>query len=191
VFPDTWSLCREGVLMPLSGPGPLGVGVAADQVRGRLRLRVRPGQPTLLVPGDAADVALAHHAGDALAVHSPARAAQFGVDARDTVGVAVGDLQQGDRVRLIGDHYRRPQDAYGSWQGCDLDRTGVTVDGSMDFSGVAFSGGRVFFTDARFSGRKMSFGDARFSGGTVSFSGARFTGGEVSFRNVTRGGPAR
>jgi hypothetical protein len=51
------------------GPGPLGMEVAADQVRGRLRLHIRPSQRTPPAPGDAADVALTHQAGDALAVH--------------------------------------------------------------------------------------------------------------------------
>ena len=37
-------------------------------------------------------------------------------------------------LRLIGDHYRRPQGTHRSWQGCDLDLTGVIIDGSMDFS---------------------------------------------------------
>lgn len=80
-------------------PGPLGVEVAADQVRGRLRLLVGPGQRAALAPGDASDVALAHHAGDALAVHPPPWTPQFGVDARDTVGAAGGDVQHRDLVR--------------------------------------------------------------------------------------------
>jgi hypothetical protein len=37
-------------------PGTLGVKIAADQVRGRLRLRIRPGQRAVLAPGDAPDV---------------------------------------------------------------------------------------------------------------------------------------
>jgi hypothetical protein len=80
-------------------PGPLGVKVAADQVRGRLRLLVGPGQRAALAPGDASDVALAHHAGDALAVHPPPQTPQFGVDARDAVGAAGGDVQHRDLVR--------------------------------------------------------------------------------------------
>lgn len=79
--------------------GTLGMKVAADQVRGRLRLRVRPGQRAPLAAGDAADVALAHQAGDALAVHLSPQAPQFGMDARDAVGVAGGDVQHGDLVR--------------------------------------------------------------------------------------------
>ncbi|MEU7088024.1 pentapeptide repeat-containing protein [Streptomyces achromogenes] len=79
-------------------------------------------------------------------------------------------------LRLIGDHYRRPQGTYGSWQGCDLDLTDVTVDGSMDFRGATFSSGTV------------SFAGARFSDGTVSFAGAQFSGAEVSFRDVTFSG---
>ncbi|MDQ0595854.1 hypothetical protein QF037_000199 [Streptomyces canus] len=63
-------------------------------------------------------------------------------------------------LRLIGDHYRRPQGTHRSWQGCDLDLTGVTIDGTMDFSGATFSGGTVYL------------GSATFSGGTVSFDSA-------------------
>jgi hypothetical protein len=80
-------------------------------------------------------------------------------------------------LRLIGDHYRVSEGSHRSWQGCNLDLNGVTIDGDMDFSGARFSGGRV------------SFGRARFFGGAVSFDSARFSGGEVSFAEV-RGGPA-
>lgn len=52
-----------------------------------------------LAPSDAADVALAHHAGDALAVHPSAQAAQFGVDARDAVGVPGSEVHNGDLMR--------------------------------------------------------------------------------------------
>ena len=79
--------------------GTLGVEVAADEVRGRLRLLVRPGQRAVLAPGDAADVAFAHDAGDALAVHPLPQAPQFGVDARDAIGLPGGDVQHGDLVR--------------------------------------------------------------------------------------------
>ncbi|MFJ4616221.1 pentapeptide repeat-containing protein, partial [Streptomyces griseus] len=84
-------------------------------------------------------------------------------------------------LRLIGDHYRRPKGTHRSWQGCDLDLTGVTIDGDMDFRGATFCGGTVSFSGATFSGSIVSFDDARFSGGTVSFSGATFSGGIVSF----------
>ncbi|MFE9942028.1 pentapeptide repeat-containing protein [Streptomyces hirsutus] len=96
-------------------------------------------------------------------------------------------------LRLIGDHYRLPQGTHRSWQGCDLDLTGVTIDGSMNFRGVVFSGSAVSFATARFSGGAVSFSGAKFSGGAVNFIGARFSdttvffdtaafsGGEVSF----------
>jgi hypothetical protein len=45
------------------------------------------------------DVALAHQAGDAPAVHLSPPAPQFGMHSRDTVGVAGGDVQHGDLVR--------------------------------------------------------------------------------------------
>ncbi|MFF0363097.1 pentapeptide repeat-containing protein [Streptomyces fungicidicus] len=88
-------------------------------------------------------------------------------------------------LRLIGDHYRRPQGTHRSWQGCDLDLTGVTIDGDMDFGGAKFSGGEVSFIGATFSGGVVSFDRATFSGCTVSFSGANFSGGEVSFGDAT------
>ncbi len=62
-------------------------------------------------------------------------------------------------LRLIGDHYRISQATHRSWQGCNLDLTGVTIDTDMDFSGAVFSGSLVTFTHAV------------FSGGTVGFSG--------------------
>ncbi|WP_404815597.1 pentapeptide repeat-containing protein [Streptomyces thermolineatus] len=94
-------------------------------------------------------------------------------------------------LRLIGDHYRHPRGTHRSWQGCDLDLTGVTIDGGMDFSGAMFSGvvsfngatfsSTVSFEQAEFSGGTVSFDDAKFSGGMVSFDDAEFSGGEVSF----------
>ncbi|MEU9465016.1 pentapeptide repeat-containing protein [Streptomyces sp. NPDC048312] len=91
-------------------------------------------------------------------------------------------------LRLIGDHYRRPQGTHRSWQGCDLDLTGVTIDGSMDFSGATFSGGWVDFGGMTFSGGRVDFGRAMFSSGTVFFGGATFSGGMGFFRDAT--GPA-
>jgi hypothetical protein len=62
-------------------------------------------------------------------------------------------------VRLIVDHLLDGVDPEKSWQGLNL-----------DFSGVAFDGG--------------SFGDARFSGGIVRFDGASFADG--SFRDANQ-----
>ncbi|WP_461712868.1 pentapeptide repeat-containing protein [Streptomyces sp. DSM 41029] len=84
-------------------------------------------------------------------------------------------------LRLIGDHYRRPKGAHRSWQGCDLDLTGVTIDCDMDFRDATFSGGAVSFGGAEFSGGEVSFGGAEFSGGEVFFDNAEFSGGAVSF----------
>ncbi|CAL9677772.1 hypothetical protein SUDANB105_08083 (plasmid) [Streptomyces sp. enrichment culture] len=84
-------------------------------------------------------------------------------------------------LRLIGDHYRRPRGTHRSWQGCDLDLTGVTIDGYLDFGDATFSDATVSFRDATFSGATVSFEDATFSGATVSFEGATFTGVKVSF----------
>lgn len=92
-------------------------------------------------------------------------------------------------LRLIGDHYRRPQGSHRSWQGCDLDLTGVTIDGSVDFHSATFSGGTVDFRNATFSGNGLVyFGGATFSGGGVEFSGATFSGGTVFFEGATFSG---
>ncbi|MFE9942032.1 pentapeptide repeat-containing protein [Streptomyces hirsutus] len=74
-------------------------------------------------------------------------------------------------LRLIGDHYRRPQETHRSWQGCDLDLNGINIDGDMDFSGATFSGGEVSFSGATFDG-PVSFADATFSGSDVFFRDA-------------------
>ncbi|WTG04763.1 pentapeptide repeat-containing protein [Streptomyces sp. NBC_00012] len=115
-------------------------------------------------------------------------------------------------LRLIGDHYRIPKGTHRSWQGCDLDLTGVTIDGDMDFYQAEFSGGRVSFAGAVFSGGRVSFDwavfsddsvifdsavfsdsavsftHARFSDGTVSFDGVGFSGGEVIFTGAVFSG---
>ncbi|MEU2608837.1 pentapeptide repeat-containing protein [Streptomyces albus] len=91
-------------------------------------------------------------------------------------------------LRLIGDHYRRPQGTHRSWQGCDLDLTGVIIDGPMDFTGATFGGGRVSFDGATFSGSTVTFDNATFSDGLVSFGNATFGGGRVSFDNATFSG---
>ncbi|MFI9155707.1 pentapeptide repeat-containing protein [Streptomyces sp. NPDC053367] len=91
-------------------------------------------------------------------------------------------------LRLIGDHYRRPKGTYRSWQGCDLDLTGVTIDGDMDFSNATFSDGTVSFDDATFSDGAVSFDGATFSDGTVSFVSATFSGSEVIFGSATFSG---
>ncbi|MGC5041035.1 pentapeptide repeat-containing protein [Streptomyces sp. DT73] len=88
-------------------------------------------------------------------------------------------------LRLIGDHYRLPEGTHRSWQGCDLDLTGVTIDGTMNLSGATFSAGRVSFDRATFSAGRVIFGGATFSGGTVSFDGATFSGGTVSLYAAT------
>ncbi|MFF7764298.1 pentapeptide repeat-containing protein [Streptomyces griseorubiginosus] len=103
-------------------------------------------------------------------------------------------------LRLIGEHYRRPLGTHRSWEGCDLDLTGITIDCDVSFQGATFSGGlvnfarvvfsgssamfsegTVSFSGATFSGSQVWFGDATFSEGTVSFSGATFSEGLVYF----------
>jgi hypothetical protein len=114
-------------------------------------------------------------------------------------------------IRLIRDHLRLPLQHHHSWQGHDLDFTGVTFDG-RDLSGAVFSGGtvnfrgavlsgdRVFFSKAVFSGGRVilfeavfagstvSFSEAAFSGSTVNFTGATFSGGVVDFNRVVFSG---
>lgn len=85
-------------------------------------------------------------------------------------------------LRLIGDHYRCPRGTQRSWQGCDLDFTGVTFDvGLMSFKGAVFTGSTVSFMGATFSDGMVSFNEAVFSDGLVNFAGASFSGGMVFF----------
>ncbi|MEU9337891.1 pentapeptide repeat-containing protein [Streptomyces sp. NPDC048290] len=91
-------------------------------------------------------------------------------------------------LRLIGDHYRRPRGTHGSWQGCDLDLTGVTIDGDLDFSDATFSSGTVHFSGAAFSGSTVDFSAATFSGSTVHFRGVTFSGGTVHFSTAAFSG---
>ncbi len=105
-------------------------------------------------------------------------------------------------LRLVGDHYRIPKGTHRSWQGCNLDLTGVTIDGQMNltsaaffggdvnFGGATFSGGNVYFGGARFSGGIMNFVDATFSGGIMNFADATFSGGNVNFGATTGPAPA-
>ncbi|WP_331718295.1 pentapeptide repeat-containing protein [Streptomyces sp. NBC_00134] len=83
-------------------------------------------------------------------------------------------------IRLIRDHLCLTPDHPDSWQGHDLDFTGVVFDGG-DFDRATFSGGRISFIGAEFLGGQVSFGLARFSGGTVVFADAEFSGGQVNF----------
>ncbi|MEU9700634.1 pentapeptide repeat-containing protein [Streptomyces sp. NPDC047981] len=91
-------------------------------------------------------------------------------------------------LRLIGDHYRRPRGTHRSWQGCDLDLTGVTIDGYMDLSKAVFSGCRVSFSGAAFSGGSVTFDGAAFSDGEVSFHVAAFSGSSVTFTDAAFSG---
>ncbi|GAA2701299.1 pentapeptide repeat-containing protein [Nonomuraea recticatena] len=81
-------------------------------------------------------------------------------------------------IRLITAHLR--DNATVSWQGHDLDFTGVVFDGG-DFSGAEFSGGMVTFRGAEFSSGGVAFSGAVFSGGIVDFGHAEFSGGVVTF----------
>jgi uncharacterized protein YjbI with pentapeptide repeats len=114
-------------------------------------------------------------------------------------------------IHLIGTHLR--PGAAVSWQGLNLDFTGVVFDGG-DFRKAVFSGGEVSFDgavfsrdtadfrevdfrevdfrEAVFSGAKVSFRSAVFSGGTVDFGYAVFSGSEVYFHKAkVSGGTVR
>ncbi|MFE7127050.1 pentapeptide repeat-containing protein [Streptomyces sp. NPDC057617] len=90
-------------------------------------------------------------------------------------------------IRLIRDHLRLPPEHPHSWQGHDLDFTGVVFDGG-DFSGATFSGGTVRFSYAAFSGGRVSFDGAEFSGGTVDFGGVVFSDSIVDFEGAAFSG---
>ncbi|MFJ2937899.1 pentapeptide repeat-containing protein [Streptomyces sp. NPDC087219] len=84
-------------------------------------------------------------------------------------------------LRLIGDHYRRPEGTHHSWQGCDLDLTGVTIDSHIDFTDARFTRGTVAFSGSTLSGGTVSFEGASFSGGTVDFGYALLSSGALFF----------
>ena len=92
-------------------------------------------------------------------------------------------------IRVIVAHLK--DHAAVSWQGLNLDFTGVVFDGG-NFRGARFSGGTVSFERAKFSGgiadfafgysgEMVDFGDAMFSGGKVYFDAAEFSDGPISF----------
>ena len=109
-------------------------------------------------------------------------------------------------IRLIRDHLRPGMPK--SWQGLNLDFTGVIFDGG-DFSFAEFRGGQVYFNNAKFCSGQVSFvgaefcgaqvdfyttefcgglvyfGSAKFSGGWVSFPNAKFSSGQVDFSGAT------
>ncbi|WP_037808742.1 pentapeptide repeat-containing protein [Streptomyces sp. NRRL F-2580] len=94
-------------------------------------------------------------------------------------------------IRLIRDHLRLPLEHPSSWQGHDLDFTGVVFDGGS-FGGAVFSGGTVRFGRAVFPGRTVTFDGAVLSGGTVRFDRAVFSGGTVCFDDAKfSGGTAK
>ncbi|GHG04693.1 pentapeptide repeat-containing protein [Streptomyces filamentosus] len=99
-------------------------------------------------------------------------------------------------LRLIGDHYRRPEGSHRSWQGCDLDLTSTVIDGRLDFHGATFSGGvnfggatfpdgNVDFREATFLDGYLDFRGATFLDGYLDFHGATFSGGYLNFRGAT------
>ena len=86
-------------------------------------------------------------------------------------------------IRLIRDHLRLPGRDPHSWQGHDLDFTGVVFDGG-DFSHAHFSSGTIDFSNAHFSSGRVSFRGAHFSGGEITYTGAHFSAGEITYTGV-------
>jgi uncharacterized protein YjbI with pentapeptide repeats len=84
-------------------------------------------------------------------------------------------------IRVITAHLRNG--AAVSWQGLDLDFTGVVFDGG-DFSGARFSGDWIDFTNAQFSSGTVNFDHVAFSSGTITFSDTQFSGSVVHFTNA-------
>lgn len=80
-------------------------------------------------------------------------------------------------IRAITAHLK--QNAAMSWQGLNLDFTGVVFDGG-DFRRAQFSGGTALFPDAEFSSGRVLFSGAEFSSGLIVFSGARFSAAWLS-----------
>jgi uncharacterized protein YjbI with pentapeptide repeats len=98
-------------------------------------------------------------------------------------------------IRLIADHLRWDVDSENSWQGLNLDFTGVVFDGGdfrdakfsggiVRFTGAAFSAGQIDFREAAFYGGHVDFGGAAYCGGRVNFNGAEFSSGEVNFSDA-------
>jgi hypothetical protein len=71
-------------------------------------------------------------------------------------------------IRVITAHLREA--AAVSWQGLDLDFTGVVFDGG-DFADAHFSGGTVNFRSAAFCGGTVDFSRAQITSGVIDFSG--------------------
>ncbi|MEE1931212.1 pentapeptide repeat-containing protein [Streptomyces sp. TRM 70351] len=92
-------------------------------------------------------------------------------------------------IRVIRDHLRLPREHHHSWQGHDLDLTGVVFD-SGDFSRAVFCGGIVNFSGARFLHGTIDLRGAEFRGGTVDFSSATFDGCVVNFSSAKFSGGA-
>lgn len=96
-------------------------------------------------------------------------------------------------IRIIRDHIAvGPEDFHASWQGYDLDFTGVVFDGG-DFTRAVFATrATVSFRGAEFSGSMLSFQGARFTGGTVDFQAAQLFAGTIDLRGARfAGGKAR
>ncbi|MEV6758215.1 pentapeptide repeat-containing protein [Streptomyces sp. NPDC051214] len=88
-------------------------------------------------------------------------------------------------IRLIRDRLSVDrEETHVSWQGHDLDFTGVVFDGG-DFTGAVFApGATVSFRGAQFFDGMVNFTRAQFCGGTVNFDRAQFLGSMVCFDEV-------
>ena len=96
-------------------------------------------------------------------------------------------------IRIITAHFR--DGAARSWQGLNLDFTGVVFDGgefylarfpsgTIRFNGAEFSSSDAYFNSVKFSGATVWFTNAKFSGGTVYCRYAEFSGGQIDFSNA-------
>lgn len=113
-----------------------------------------------------------------------------GAPAADRLAFAANQEVRHTIIRIISAHLRPSAET--SWQGIDLDFTGVYFDGgsftdvefscgSVKFTGARFVGGTIGFDGTKFSGANVDFSKARFLDGTIRFSGAQFSDGTVSF----------
>lgn len=87
-------------------------------------------------------------------------------------------------IRILAAHLQG--DATVSWQGLNLDFTGIVFD-EADFSGAIFSDGKVSFKNAEFTGN-IDFLNAEFCGADVTFEAARFVAGVARFDSKFSGG---
>jgi uncharacterized protein YjbI with pentapeptide repeats len=101
----------------------------------------------------------------------------------DAASAPAGERQVRETIfAVIRDHLGDSGDT--SWQGCDFDFSGSTVDGGT-LDGIHLYAGRITFAGARFVSGELSFKGALLHSGVIDFSNAQFDGGSVSFESTT------